>query len=374
MSRPQIVGKVAERILRMIAGGEWPRGGVLPSVRQLTSQFGLSQSTVRAALHRLAREGLLEVRPRQPARLLCGAAERAQQLLKPQPRTSPQRVAILIPEMVRPLEKNPFYFTVVKNIIGEAASRGLEASVVWWPLREQFAVAESLWKTGYEAAVFVGYRPEYVTSLFRMHERRFPLVIFNHEVPGLKLPAIIMDLYAAAQKIADCLFKLGHRNMSLVIDSLSGLMELSPRNNMNLGWQDYLVQQGLLERCTIPLYIPLGFGTGHGEKALRILLKSPERPTAIVFSNSVWARNFLTDPENATLKVPAELSLATFDTTASIPAVPWSPPLTNLDIDYIRTAQCIIETIQKMLDGDLNPPTIRVRLDLHLTESVGPAP
>jgi DNA-binding LacI/PurR family transcriptional regulator len=79
-------------------------------------------------------------------------------------------------------------------------------------------------------------------------------------------------------------------------------------------------------------------------------------------------------PEAARLKVPEQLSLATLGSMATEPAPSWSPPLTNLDIDHARTAQCIVEIIQKMIAVEPYPPVLRMPLKLQVTESIGPPP
>ncbi|MFF2484513.1 FadR/GntR family transcriptional regulator [Paenibacillus sp. NPDC058071] len=55
----EIVGRI---ILDKIEGGEWPPGARLPSVTQLSEQFGVGRSTVREALSALKATGWLDIR------------------------------------------------------------------------------------------------------------------------------------------------------------------------------------------------------------------------------------------------------------------------------------------------------------------------
>ena len=56
------VQQVAEQIRKLIQEGQLPPGAHLPSVRDLAVRFGVSQSTVREAIHILAALGLVDVR------------------------------------------------------------------------------------------------------------------------------------------------------------------------------------------------------------------------------------------------------------------------------------------------------------------------
>jgi DNA-binding transcriptional regulator YhcF (GntR family) len=49
-----------------ILGGIYPRGGQLPSTRDLASQFGINRNTATKIYHELARENLIELTPNRP--------------------------------------------------------------------------------------------------------------------------------------------------------------------------------------------------------------------------------------------------------------------------------------------------------------------
>lgn len=52
--------RLAARIRRRIAEGEWPVGGMMPTVRQFVDSEKLSDNTITRALTSLAEEGLIE--------------------------------------------------------------------------------------------------------------------------------------------------------------------------------------------------------------------------------------------------------------------------------------------------------------------------
>jgi DNA-binding LacI/PurR family transcriptional regulator len=287
-------------------------------------------------------------------------------------------LALLFPAFWMPPQRNAFYSSLINAVTNEAASRGIHVQLVPWSVRSQIEVADSLTAQGFEAAVIIDFQQGYTAALYRMLERGQTFMIFNIRLPGLPLPSVVFDLDAASRQIAARLANLGHRNLCLMLhphdfnkESERGL----PRNQgKGSGWLRCLGEKGLLETCSRPLYMPWEPMLGLFSRDFRALLKSKDRPTAIVFGHSPWARAFLNDPEFSGFNVPGDLSLATFESTVNMPHVPWCPPLTSIDINYSRTAQCIMETMEKLLAGNDDIPSIRVPLDIRITESIGPAP
>jgi DNA-binding LacI/PurR family transcriptional regulator len=375
VARPVIIDNVAKWIMRSISEGTWSAGNQLPSVRKLASQLHVSHSTVVAVIRQLVGHGLIEVQERCRMRLAPGAAELAQRLLRPAPLApQPRRIALLVVDQYRSRADHPFHHMLMDCITVEVNRQGWEISVVWWPVRTPLSVAQSLSRANYDAAICLGFTATNILSLAFLYLEKFPLVLFNWQPSGLDLHAVTIDLYGAARKMAATLVALGHRNLCLVTHPLSAaeVGESSPRGMAN-GWVSYLEEKGLLETCSLPLYVTWGRRDTY-DSVFRMVLSSPNRPTAIVFAYGIWAKEYLLDDEFVRFEVPGGISLASLEMTVGIPALPWCPPLTNLEINHTRTAQCLVETVQKMLDGETCPLTIRVPLDMNVTESIGPPP
>jgi DNA-binding LacI/PurR family transcriptional regulator/DNA-binding transcriptional regulator YhcF (GntR family) len=386
MGRPRIVDSIVERLLRRFAAGAWQPGATVPAGRRLAAEFGVSLMTIQAALRRIADYMLIEVRPRRPMVVLPGAKDAARRFLKSPPARREQRhLAILIPEVFLPpalkgqppMPKNPFYRVMIHDITHEAASKQIRVTPVRWPVADQIEVAGSLSHLGYDAALFLGYLPDYAASLSMLHRRGFPIMVFNRKIRGLPLPAVITDDYHAGRRIAERLVHLGHRNLCLVASLDANPMagaEYTGNLTRGRGWLDALRDAGVISQCALPIYSLLGWHIPHYIRLFEQLINSDARPTALVFGFVPWAREFLTDPRFQSLRVPEQISLATFEHGQALPAVPWCPPMTSIETNKRRTVQCIVETIGKMLAGEANPPSIRVPFDTTLTESIGPAP
>jgi DNA-binding GntR family transcriptional regulator len=55
--------QITEALRARVAGGEFAPGAALPSEAALCAEYGVARNTLRRALHQLADEGLIEVRP-----------------------------------------------------------------------------------------------------------------------------------------------------------------------------------------------------------------------------------------------------------------------------------------------------------------------
>ncbi|ADO68146.1 winged helix-turn-helix domain-containing protein [Stigmatella aurantiaca] len=65
-----LAGRVEQDLERMISQGLLPQDGFLPSENSLAKHYGLSRSTVREALKRLAARELIEQHPGRRSRAL----------------------------------------------------------------------------------------------------------------------------------------------------------------------------------------------------------------------------------------------------------------------------------------------------------------
>ena len=367
---------VLERLLRGLAACRWEPGANLPPVRQLARDFAASRAAVVSALHRAAASRLIQVRQRRPVRVLAGAPEAARRLLAKLPRyRHGPSIAVVTPEsFLRPGHVHGIFAVLNEDIVREAAHHNMNATVVALAPEEQLSFARTLAKRGFDAAIFTGLTLDYLVSLTVLHAQAFPALLFNYHVPGLDLPSVFIEDYSASQRVAANLVALGHRNLCMVSQETAPVRNV--RHNMRVpGWLNYLAEHDLVEGCTLPIYSPLW--TLHLDPwspTFRKALAGPDRPTALVFAHDPWARLFLREPAFASLAIPDQISLVTFESDRTIPSVPWCPPLSTVHVDYQRVAECMIEMVTAMLAGNLKPANLRVPLRIEMTESIGPVP
>lgn len=378
--RPEIVGDIAADMLRRLSAGTWAAGSTLPPSRELCRTLGASRSTVLKALHRLSDLHLIRLQVRKPVLVLPEAASRSRRLLRrPRRDVSRQRrglrLAILIPEEYLPLATSVslFHVAFVRNLMRQAVAREGEATVVPLPLRNQLVSARSLADHGYQAAVCLGFQPSYAPALFLLRDQKFPVVLLNRRFPWLQVPAVLVDGDKPTRQLIDMLARHGHRDLCMISHFSA---EDSPCNKNMVGtWTEHLEQRGLLQDCTVPLRVlPWVPALAQNRNLFADILLQRKRPTAVVLTSAYWVERFLGDPQFAPLRVPEDMSLAMFSPGENELRTPGGVPLTTLEINHRRAAECVLELAAKMLAGNPRPASIRIPIDLRLTDSIGPAP
>lgn len=364
-----------------IAEGRWPPNSPLPAVRALAIEMGISKPTMIKSIRLAAEQGLVRLRPCQPALVLPEARQVAEQMLARRVRplgTLPpcasglKRIAVLHPDLDWPM-KNPAQLSLCHHIDMVSEKAGLQCERVPWPHKDQVAFALSLPALGYSGAICVGMRSFYQVGLTTLRNQRFPTVLVNRRFRHLGLPVVTVDDYRSARETALRLISMGHRSLSLVADLL-------PSTDMEVhgairGWVDGLNENNVLDECHMPVCIlpdlpPLRTSPRTFE---RILL-SPNRPTALLFYQAEWPSVILGDARFAQFRVPDDISLVLAVPGQRPPILADGPPLTTLDFDYDRTAACIIEIITDLLVGKAHTEVLQVPLKLNLTESIGLPP
>ena len=151
--------------------------------------------------------------------------------------------------------------------------------------------------------------------------RGTPLVLLDRDMPGLEVDAALVDGRAAAITATRLLLDAGHRRMAYVTaaESVPRARRLTDAVQIALssvlrriqGFLAVTTEAGLAEQQRTVL---LGVnGTEDGQSALTDLLATPDRPTAVLASDSRVALNVFRAAKIAGLTIPRDLSLATFD-------------------------------------------------------------
>jgi len=371
VGRPRLISRIAERFMRRLASGSWQAGQALPATRTLAKEFAVALGTMQAALREVADKGMLQIRQRRPTLVCPDAVERARALLAElATRPASRRLAILVPDRFLPLPPVSTYGQLIDLVMPAADRKDIECAVVPWPLRDQVPAVQSFVHHDYGAALCVGVTEAYLVPLTVLYEQRFPVVLFNRRFPDLHLPTVRHDDDGAMRRITDHLIGFGHRRIRLVTPHDPTVM----RSQMNwiTNWIRYVDEKGLLDVGDLPVcYVP---PAGDPVRFVRRILRSPAQTTALIMGSGSVTDVVCAAAEAEGLRIPDSLSVATFGSGARMPHTVSHQPLTTIASDLGRMAQCLVETVDRMLGGNLYPPSIRVPLQIHLTGSIGPPP
>ncbi|MXO96368.1 LacI family DNA-binding transcriptional regulator [Erythrobacter aquimaris] len=195
-------------------------------------------------------------------------------------------------------------------------------------------------------------------------ERGIPFARIGSTDPGPGIPMTMGDTHNA--RIAtEHLLDLGHERIGFI----AGPSEFSLSDWRIAGWKEAmfaakLPTDGLCERGD--------FGFDSGLEAARKLLSLPQRPTAIIASSDQMTFASMQVAKEMGLRIPEDLSVISFDNS---PIVRFTqPPLTAVDQPIAATASRAVELLIDAKKGQLPTEPVRVKGELVVRGSTGPAP
>ncbi|WP_458387902.1 LacI family DNA-binding transcriptional regulator [Sphingomonas sp. F9_3S_D5_B_2] len=160
--------------------------------------------------------------------------------------------------------------------------------------------------------------------------------------PGAGIP-LSMDEEGAAATATRHLADIGHKRIAFV----SGSSEYSLSERRVAGWRSEMKRRRL---PTKDLLVRGDFSFESGVQAARTLLALSDPPTAIIASNDRMSLAALAVAQERGVKVPADLSLLSFDNT---PVVRYTQPaLTAVDQPVAEITAAAVDMIIRSLRGD----------------------
>jgi len=215
--------------------------------------------------------------------------------------------------------------------------------------------------------------------LQEVHRAGRPMVLLDRAIPGLHVDTVVTDDYVAASEAAQRLIHAGHRqiayisaintgdsvyrgphqiDVSTVQDRINGFLDVARRANLEEP------QENIRLGATDPLAI---------RRIVHELLTRPDRPTAIMASDTVIALEVFKTIRALDMTIPDDVSLIAFHdadwtSVTSPPVTVIAQPIYNLGVESTRM---LIERIQGRADA---PRQFVLKSTLIERESVGAPP
>ncbi len=205
-------------------------------------------------------------------------------------------------------------------------------------------------------------------TLSELLTRRLPIVeITDHHRVEYDVDSVSSDYYEVTAVLMSHLLSLGHRRIALIYGVATpdlGLDRLEPYQ-ASLRGAGLPPDPGLVFEC--------GTTSEAGYQAARQLLGQAKPPTAIIAINDLLAMGVLRAAGDLGLRVPTDLSLASFD---DIPAAQYLVPrLTTASKDAFRLGQEAVRLLLARLEApDRSRQTQAVPAHVIFRESTGPVP
>ncbi|MGF1766769.1 LacI family DNA-binding transcriptional regulator [Enterovibrio makurazakiensis] len=218
---------------------------------------------------------------------------------------------------------------------------------------EELAQAERLITRGVDGLMLVG--AEHHPQLFDIIDKKqLPYLYTWSYKPSLDHPCIGFDNYRASARLTEFLLELGHTEFA----AIPGITRLNDRTKDRLaGCLNTLQNSGI--ELGDERVIECRYDLAESRQALRKLLATTPRPTAIVCGNDIIAMGALLECQSMGVKVPEEVSVVGFDDVAMASHI--HPSLTTMQVP----SRTMGEKAADFLLAKLNHESVTDKLELE---------
>ena len=223
-------------------------------------------------------------------------------------------IALLLPTIA-----NAFWTTIARGVEDEGEARGYSVFLCNTdddPAKEA-RYLDVLLRRRVEGIVIVPTAAS-AAALQQARRRQMPIVQVHRKLDDVGADSVRADSRGGAAALTEQLLALGHRRVAY----LGGLPTISPTRDCLAGYEGAMAQAGIPVEPTL---VRLGRATPEVGQALTARLLELERPEALCIGNSRLAVGALHALAEAGVRVPEEMTVATFYDIAALDA--YSPGL-----------------------------------------------
>ncbi|HEV2558200.1 MAG TPA: LacI family DNA-binding transcriptional regulator [Microvirga sp.] len=193
-----------------------------------------------------------------------------------------------------------------------------------------------------------------------------PLVALCEAIPGASIPQIEVDNRAAARRMTGYLASLGNRRIAYVCGPADNVLERERFRGYRDGLRD-------AEIAFDPdLVLPGDYTLEAGAVAGQAIAARKVRPGAVFCSNDEMAMGLMRSLASAGIRVPQDISVAGFDDIEFAAMV--EPSLTTIRQPRRELGRTAAEVLVDLLEGRPAAPRVRLKTELVVRASTGPAP
>lgn len=264
---------------------------------------------------------------------------------------------------------DPFYSTILESVIGTAAARGYAVLVT-----AQLAGTPNRWLSDYLHSnradgllIFDGSLNTELLHSLVPNAAPLPLVAAYDELPDQKVNSVLTDNRAAAGRVVQHLFDLGHRRIAHV----QGPSRNAAPNERLVGFRAAMQKAGLELRDE--WLIPGNYAIGGGIAAAEQLLSGDELPSAVFCGNDETAIGLISRFRQAGIICPRDISVVGFDDISVVPHI--SPSLTTMRQPREEIGRLATETVIDIIEGTAQsraPLHVMLSAELVVRESTAP--
>jgi len=260
--------------------------------------------------------------------------------------------------------ENPFFLDIYHSLEEVARQRGYEvviASTGYSPTRLIASVHQLLARRPAAMALLVSETEPTLAEVLR--RAKIPVVFYDVEVSGPSITTIGVDYRAGMQRIVEYLRSLGHKRMAFIGHHTM----LDPLNQRKATFVEIMEASRPAPAYTVTTTDDSPEG---GRRAVRQLLASGERPTAVICVNDFMAIGVLRELADHGLAVPGDVSVTGFDNIGLSNVT--CPRLTTADIPRELIGRTVFSLLSAGRDSDAVAAAVSsITPELIVRESTG---
>lgn len=258
---------------------------------------------------------------------------------------------------------NPFFLDIFRSVEACARQRGYDLIVASTDYSSERLASSIMTILGRRVAGLALVVSETVPPMVSTIAARLPVVLYDGGAHRLKNAMNIRANYRGGmQRIVEYLHALGHRRMAFIGHHTS-LGPLHERRQAFLS-----IAEEYAPRVKV-MAVATADGLAGGQQAMRQVLDSGFRPTAVACVNDVMAVGALRELHVRGLSVPADVSVTGFDNTTMAEFA--HPALTTADVPRDTIGRLIFDSLVPPEGGDgaLSRAEVVVETQLIVRES-----
>ena len=199
-----------------------------------------------------------------------------------------------------------------------------------------------------------------------LEKMRVPIVLINDQHSGEFTHSVMIANRTGARMAVEHLISLGHRRIAYIGDRF-GYQSDAERHS---GYRDALREAQIEGASEME-------ASGDGkpaaaEQAMEQVLALLEPPTAVFCYNDMSALGAMRAIRRRGLRIPADISVCGFDDLFL--AAYLDPPLTTVRQPMRRMGELAVKHLVKLINGEEAEVRVRVKAELVIRQSTGPAP
>jgi DNA-binding LacI/PurR family transcriptional regulator len=342
---------IAADIVRRLDSGEWPVGKPMPSFRLLAQSYGVGTKTIQLALNVLRHDGRVSIEAKRP--MLASLGRPLSTLLT-------KSLGIVMNSGIASTCNPGNVHSLWRGIALNAHRIGLTLVML---------SDDRLWKKEFPAGLrdlplsgilLTGPFPDYLLRQYASLE--VPIVLLDQPGDGYALHSVSVGNYEAAYDATMRLIQLGHERIAFARSIVGSLKNIDPDSKER--------EEGFRAACR-----KSGVDTGQvfsvgfhavGSPAARAIVRFKPAFTAVLCATSAHAEQVSREARSAGLRVPRDLSIATFECRGR-----WTPDWSGPHIDFEEFGRLGIDLL---IRKPKSPQHIRVKTTWNEGDSIAPAP